>query len=79
MDEVEELEREAAASGKPMKGMKGAKDKKKTKVMVAADSLPSPHAIRIAPKIDIELLKKVEKADQQKDKAKKPVSCVIIV
>ncbi|XP_065222595.1 DNA topoisomerase 2-like [Planococcus citri] len=72
MDEVEELEREIAASGKPAKGMKGPKDKKKAKVIAAADSLPSPHAIRIKPRVDAELLKKYEKADQVKDKVKKP-------
>lgn len=63
MDEVEEKERldELGDEGKTkaVKGGKLALGKKK--INLATDSLPSPAARRIIPKIDAEMLKKEEK------------------
>lgn len=64
MDEVEEKERldelgDDAGKAKGGKGKLALGGKKKTQL--AADSLPSPAARRIIPKIDAEMLKKEEK------------------
>lgn len=77
MEEIEQEEKEAALYQKPVKGAKGGKDARK-KVMVASDSLPSPHAIRVIPKID-ELLKKAEKLDQARENKGKRTVCTMRV
>lgn len=66
MNEVEEKERldelgDESGKAKSAKGGKLALGGKKKNLMVAADSLPSPAARRIIPKIDAEMLKKEEK------------------
>lgn len=64
MDEVEEKERldelgDDSGKSKGAKGKLAVSGKKKTQM--AADSLPSPAAKRVIPKIDAEMLKKEEK------------------
>jgi len=64
LDEVEEKERldelgDESGKSKAAKGGKLALGKKKP--LMAADSLPSPAARRVIPKIDAEMLKKEEK------------------
>lgn len=62
MDEIEEKERlDELGDEKPkvVKGKLAVGGKKKTQL--AADSLPSPAAQRVVPKIDAEMLKKEEK------------------
>ncbi|XP_050533091.1 DNA topoisomerase 2 isoform X2 [Daktulosphaira vitifoliae] len=64
LEEVEEKERqEEAGEGKFKTGPKSSKLPAvgKKKLLLAADSLPSPAARRIIPKIDAEMLKKEEK------------------
>lgn len=61
MDEVEEKERQdELGDDKPKKGVKLAVGGKK-KTQLVADSLPSPAAQRVVPRIDDEMLKKEEK------------------
>lgn len=87
MDEVEEKERidelgdeagkSKSAKGKPVGG-KLALGKKK--LQVAADSLPSPAARRVIPKIDAEMLKKEEKLIAAKEnKGKRAVKKVLTI
>lgn len=69
LNEVEEKEREAETSTKPIKGLKLGKEKgiaKKKQLQLTTASLPSPHAIRIVPKYD-DILKKAERADAAKE------------
>lgn len=75
MDEVEEKERvdELGNVGK-VKGGKLALGKKK--LLMAADSLPSPVARRIVPKIDDEMLKKEEKLIIAKGKREGKKVCI---
>lgn len=82
MEEKERLDELGDESGKT----KGAKASKlalggKKKALVAADSLPSPAARRIIPKIDDEMIKKEEKliaAKENKGKrAEKKVMTII--
>jgi len=66
LDEVEERERmdELGDDANKIKGIKGGSKLAaggKKKLLLAADSLPSPVARRIIPKIDDEMLKKEEK------------------
>ena len=49
------------------------KGAKKNKLMLAADSLPSPAAVRVVPKYD-ELLKKAEKLDAAKENKGKRIA-----
>lgn len=68
LDEVEEKERldELGEPGK--KGAKGKLALGKKNPQLAADSLPSPAAQRVIPKIDAEMLKKEEKLAISKEK-----------
>jgi len=86
LDEVEEKERldelgdESGKSKGAAKGGKLALGKKKP--LLAADSLPSPAARRVIPKIDAEMLKKEEKliaAKENKGKRAEKKVCIVII
>ena len=64
LDEVEQKEREDAAAGITSGGSKMKKGKKALK----EEAMPSPHGIRIQPKIPAELRTKAAKAAAAKDK-----------
>lgn len=73
--EAKEREEEQTMSKKTSKDMKK-KDKtvkltSKKKLEMARDSLPSPSAVRVAPKIDEELMKRVERAQALKESKEK--------
>jgi len=80
LDEVEEKER-LEELGDEFGKSKGAKSKAlsgKKKTQLAADSLPSPAAKRVIPKIDEEMLKKEEKLIAAKEnKGKRTIKKVI--